>query len=76
MFRIFIYDLGRISVNDWCNVVSCVLDLNLPWRTLKSRLVDTDSDGWILYKSTFRFRELQFNLNVPIDRVKILIKRK
>ena len=75
MIRIFIYDLGRISVSDWCNVVSRVLDLNLPWRTLKSRLVDTDSNGWILYESAFRFRGWQFPLNVPISQVKVLVKR-
>jgi hypothetical protein len=67
---IYIYDLGCISVNDWCDIVTRVLDLKLPWRTLKSRLVDTDSDGFVLYESTFRTKELQFKLNTPINTVK------
>ncbi|CAF1453730.1 unnamed protein product [Rotaria magnacalcarata] len=58
---------GRISVNNWCDIVSRVLDLNLPWRTLKAQLVETDPQGWILYESTFRFKELQFALNVQIN---------
>ncbi len=76
MFFIFIYDLGLISVNDWCDIVSRVLDLQLPWRTLKSRLVETDSDGFVIYESTFRFQELKFTLNTPINHVKIFIKKK
>ncbi|CAF1083754.1 unnamed protein product [Rotaria sordida] len=56
---------GRISINEWCDIVSRVLNLHLPWRTLKSRLVQTDSDGSIIYESTFRFKQLQFTLNVP-----------
>ncbi|CAF3846745.1 unnamed protein product [Rotaria sp. Silwood1] len=59
--------LSRISVNEWCDIVSRVLDLHLPWRTLKSRLVQTDTDGSIIYESTFRSKELQFTLNVPIS---------
>ncbi len=69
MFFIFIYDLGLISVNDWCDIVSRVLDLQLPWRTLKSRLVETDSDGFVFYESTFRSKELQFALNAPMNNV-------
>ncbi|CAF2827870.1 unnamed protein product [Rotaria sp. Silwood2] len=61
------YDLGRISVNQWCDIVSRVLDLHLPWRTLKSRLVESDSDGSVLYESTFRCKELRFTLNAPIS---------
>jgi serine/threonine-protein phosphatase with EF-hands len=44
---------GKISLNDWCNVVSEVLALKLPWRTLKSKLVQADNDGLLLYMSTF-----------------------
>ncbi|CAF1537606.1 unnamed protein product, partial [Adineta ricciae] len=39
---------GRILLNDWCDIVTHVLELQLPWRTLKSRLVDIDPDGSVL----------------------------
>ncbi|CAF1555379.1 unnamed protein product [Adineta steineri] len=54
---------GRLSLNDWCDIVTNVLDLHLPWRTLKSRLVDIDLDGSVLYESTFRSQELQCAYN-------------
>jgi len=70
VFYSFSY-LGCISVNDWCDIVSRVLDLHLPWRTIKSRLVETEPDGLVLYESTFRSKELQFTLNTPVNSVKI-----
>lgn len=60
-------------MNDWCDIVSHALDLNLPWRTLKSRLVQTDSEGFVIYESTFRSKELQFSSNIPIKNVNILL---
>lgn len=71
MLLLFFWYLGRISVNDWCDIVSRVLDLNLPWRTLKSRLVQIDSEGFVNYDSTFRSKELQFPSNVPVKTVNI-----
>jgi hypothetical protein len=56
---ILLYNLGRIYLNDWCDIVTHTLELQLPWRTLKSRLVDIDLDGTVLYESTFRSQELQ-----------------
>ena len=61
--------LGRISVNDWCDTVAHVLDLHLPWRTLKARLVDVDSHGFVLYQSTFRNKELHCSLNTSMSEV-------
>ena len=58
-----------MSLNDWCDVVTHVLDLQLPWRTLKSRLVDIDANGLVLYESTFRTQELQFALNTNVINV-------
>ena len=54
---------GQLLVNDWCAIVTRVLELKLPWRTLKSRLVDINSNGMVLYESTFRLQELQCALN-------------
>ena len=64
------FDLGRISVNDWCDIVTRVLDLQLPWRTLKGRLADTDTNGYVVYESTFRSKELQFTSSVSTSVVR------
>lgn len=61
---------GCISVNDWCDIVSHVLDLRLPWRTLKARLVDLDSQGNVIYESTFRSQELQCSFNSKLTSVR------
>ncbi|CAF3894546.1 unnamed protein product [Adineta steineri] len=58
---------GRISVNAWCDIVSHVLDLQLPWRTLKARLVDTDISGMVIYESSFRSKELRFTSNISTN---------
>ncbi|CAF1128119.1 unnamed protein product [Rotaria sordida] len=60
------HQAGCIALNEWCEIVTQVLELQLPWRTLKSRLVDIDSNGLILYESTFRSQELQCVLNSPV----------
>lgn len=48
---------GRISVSDWAAVMESVLQLKLPWRTLKSRLVKTDPDGNVDYMSCFYYMD-------------------
>lgn len=62
--------LGRISVNDWCEIVSNVLDLRLPWRTLRSRLAESDIQGNVIYDSTFRSQELQCPLDTKVVKVR------
>ncbi|KAK3599955.1 hypothetical protein CHS0354_012601 [Potamilus streckersoni] len=45
---------GKISVNDWCFCMEMVLEMGLPWRTLRPRLVQIDnSDGCVLWETTF-----------------------
>lgn len=44
---------GRISTNEWAQVVESVLRLDLPWRTLRPHLVRLASDGNIEYESCF-----------------------
>ncbi len=68
-----LFNLGHISLHDWCDIVTHVLELQLPWRTLKSRLVDIDSNGMILYESTFRSRELQCALKSDLIHVNLII---
>ena len=65
--------LGHIPVNDWCDIVTNVLDLRLPWRTLKARLVDIDPNGMVVYESTFRSSELQCALNSNVMQVKSFV---
>lgn len=44
---------GRISTNEWAQVVESVLRLDLPWRTLRPHLVRLASDGNVEYESCF-----------------------
>ncbi|XP_076878509.1 serine/threonine-protein phosphatase with EF-hands 1 isoform X2 [Brachyhypopomus gauderio] len=44
---------GRISTMEWTQVVESVLRLDLPWRTLRSRLVRLDHDGDVEYETCF-----------------------
>jgi serine/threonine-protein phosphatase with EF-hand domain len=44
---------GLVNLNDWCTVVGDVLDMKLPWRILRPKLAKENSDGMILYQSTF-----------------------
>ncbi len=44
---------GTISINDWCQVTTDVLELKLPWRMLRPRLVKLNCHGMVLYESTF-----------------------
>ncbi|CAF0731861.1 unnamed protein product [Didymodactylos carnosus] len=57
---------GEISLNEWCDIVTNVLNLKLPWRTLRSRLVEVNAtdNTKIIYESTFKSYELQYLLNV------------
>lgn len=44
---------GRISVNDWAAVMESVLQLELPWRMLRSQLAQTTPDGEVDFMSCF-----------------------
>ncbi|KAI5088864.1 serine/threonine-protein phosphatase with EF-hands 1 [Silurus meridionalis] len=48
-----LYNTGRISTNDWAQAVESALRLDLPWRTLRPRLVRLASDGNVEYESCF-----------------------
>ncbi|KAK6485503.1 serine/threonine-protein phosphatase with EF-hands 1-like isoform X1 [Huso huso] len=45
--------LGTVSTSDWASAVELVLRLDLPWRTLRSRLVRLAPDGSVEYLSCF-----------------------
>uniref|UniRef100_H3ARN2 Serine/threonine-protein phosphatase with EF-hands n=1 Tax=Latimeria chalumnae TaxID=7897 RepID=H3ARN2_LATCH len=44
---------GRISVNEWASAIESVLTMDLPWRTMRSRLVRLSPDGKVEYLSCF-----------------------
>ncbi|XP_077155237.1 serine/threonine-protein phosphatase with EF-hands 1 [Ranitomeya variabilis] len=46
-------DTGKISISDWASAMEAVLHLDLPWRTLRSRLARLASDGRVEYLSCF-----------------------
>ncbi|XP_071994045.1 serine/threonine-protein phosphatase with EF-hands 1 [Engystomops pustulosus] len=46
-------DTGKISISDWASALEAVLHLDLPWRTLRSRLTRLASDGTVEYMSCF-----------------------
>ncbi|XP_009883118.1 PREDICTED: serine/threonine-protein phosphatase with EF-hands 1 [Charadrius vociferus] len=50
------YDLngtGKISVNDWVAAMESVLQLDLPWRMLRSQLAQMNPDGEVDFMSCF-----------------------
>uniref|UniRef100_A0A8C4RK18 Serine/threonine-protein phosphatase n=1 Tax=Erpetoichthys calabaricus TaxID=27687 RepID=A0A8C4RK18_ERPCA len=50
---------GRISTSDWASAVESVLHLDLPWRTLRSRLVKLGPDGNVDYLSCFEDLQIE-----------------
>ncbi|KAL4230675.1 PPP5 TPR repeat region [Mactra antiquata] len=50
---------GIISGCDWCFTMETVLEMELPWRTLKSKLVKSDDSCGVFYMSTFEELEVK-----------------
>ena len=45
---------GRILLQDWCFAMETVLKMELPWRTMRSKLVKCDQDDdYVQYSTTF-----------------------
>lgn len=44
---------GKISVNDWAAAMESVLQLELPWRMLRSQLAQMNADGEVDFMSCF-----------------------
>lgn len=51
--------LGKVSMSQWAFSMENVLGLNLPWRSLSSHLVTTDTNGNINYMSSFQDIHIQ-----------------
>ncbi|KAM4795691.1 serine/threonine-protein phosphatase with EF-hands 1 [Rhinophrynus dorsalis] len=50
---------GIISISEWASAIETVLHLDLPWRTLRSRLVRVTSEGCVDYMSCFEDLQLE-----------------
>uniref|UniRef100_A0A8C9KLZ1 Serine/threonine-protein phosphatase n=1 Tax=Panthera tigris altaica TaxID=74533 RepID=A0A8C9KLZ1_PANTA len=50
---------GKLSMSQWAFSMENILGLNLPWRSLSSRLVTTDTNGDIDYMSSFQDIHIQ-----------------
>uniref|UniRef100_A0A8C5NMY5 Serine/threonine-protein phosphatase with EF-hands 1 n=1 Tax=Junco hyemalis TaxID=40217 RepID=A0A8C5NMY5_JUNHY len=57
---------GRISVNDWAAAMESVLQLELPWRMLRSQLAQMNPDGEVDFMSCF----YDLKMGQPIKEVK------
>lgn len=44
---------GKVNQYKWCSVMGCVLDMDLPWRTLRPKLARCDENGMVAYETTF-----------------------
>ncbi|XP_060570933.1 serine/threonine-protein phosphatase with EF-hands 2-like [Ruditapes philippinarum] len=44
---------GKINCADWSFAMETVLEMELPWRTLRSKLAETDEEGNVLYETSF-----------------------
>ncbi|NXA46893.1 PPE1 phosphatase, partial [Nothocercus julius] len=50
---------GKLAVSDWAEAMESVLQLELPWRTLRTQLVRLSADGRIEYTSCFYDLEIE-----------------
>ena len=58
---------GSLVIADWCDILSDVLKLKLPWRLLRPRIADIDKNGLVLYESTFK------KINLKGDAANLLV---
>lgn len=59
---------GKISPSQWALAMESVLHLDLPWRTLRPRLVHLAQEGNVEYLSSFDALEIE----IPIKEVRYL----
>lgn len=54
-----LFKTGKISTSDWARAVEAILHLDLPWRTLRSRLARLTPDGSLEYMSCFEDLQIE-----------------
>lgn len=67
---------GVMSVNDWCSVTREVLNLSLPWRTLRPKLVKLDKSGLVIYESAFEGLSLPNTIHTVDDAEETIYRHK
>nr|XP_014345038.1 PREDICTED: serine/threonine-protein phosphatase with EF-hands 1 [Latimeria chalumnae] len=65
---------GRISVNEWASAIESVLTMDLPWRTMRSRLVRLSPDGKVEYLSCFEDLWLEKPVKVQLSLMETLCR--
>lgn len=63
-------DKGIISAGDWADTLGRVLCLDLPWRTLRPKIVEQDENGFIKYLTSFDDVRLEDN-SASIDNAQL-----
>ena len=58
---------GLITVSDWSQVMTSVFQMELPWRSIASKLVTFNEDGLIKYISTLD----EYKLESKYDEVRL-----
>ncbi|XP_069745567.1 serine/threonine-protein phosphatase with EF-hands 1-like isoform X3 [Narcine bancroftii] len=74
---------GKIALSQWVSAVDSVLHLNVPWRTLRHRLVRTNADGSVDYFSSFEslqieqpMKEIDFGMQVQPNLIEAMYRHR
>ena len=59
-------DAGCVKVSDWCEVMSSIFSMQLPWHSLRSKLAKLNSAGLVDYRSTFDDFKLRLKHNPEV----------
>ena len=66
LVRILSGDAGFVKVSEWCEVMSSIFTMQLPWHSLRSKLAKVNSAGLVDYRSTFDDFKLQLKHNPEV----------
>jgi len=58
--------VGLVKVAEWCEVMSSIFSMELPWHSLRSKLAKVNSAGLVDYHSTFDDFKLQLRHNPEV----------
>jgi len=57
---------GFVKVSEWCEVMSSIFTMELPWHSLRSKLAKLNSAGLVDYRSTFDDFKLHLKHNPEV----------
>ncbi|WAR00729.1 PPE-like protein, partial [Mya arenaria] len=65
----------KLSSSDWCFAMETVLEMELPWRMLKTKVAKCDNNGDVMYESTFEeLEEFEDALTILTRQLDIRLK--